>query len=66
MTSISQIKDAIIRLPEGEVHALREWLEELEAQLWDDEIERDMKAGKWDATMRNAQEEYDAGRCTDV
>ena len=45
-----------------EIAKLREWLAELDAQLFDEKIERDAKSGKLDKLAAEAQSGLEAGR----
>ena len=66
MNTINEIKDAILKLPEDEAWLVHDWLVEHCSDLWDKQIERDVKAGKWDKMVREAHEEYDSGKCTEL
>ena len=66
MMKIDEIKTAITSLPDEEVHRLREWLAELEAQRFDESIERDAAAGKLDRLMERAKANYAAGRRREI
>ena len=61
--TVKDIKWAIAQLPQSELVELGEWFEEYLAEAWDKQIELDLKAGRLDAILRHAEEEYDAGRC---
>lgn len=56
--SITEIEQAIIQLPPQDFKQLCEWFEELEAQKWDEQIERDAKSGKLDKLADEAFREY--------
>jgi len=43
--TVETIQEAIKQLPESERRRLADWLEELEAQDWDAQIERDFSPG---------------------
>jgi hypothetical protein len=43
--TVDAIQDAIKQLPEPERRRLADWLEGLEAQAWDEQIERDFSPG---------------------
>ena len=62
MTKIDDIKTAITKLPDEEVLRLRAWLAEIDAQRFDERIERDAAAGKRDGLMENAKANHKAGR----
>ena len=48
MSTIQQIKQAILNLPKAEYAEILEWLHELAWEEWDREFEEDVKAGKLD------------------
>lgn len=58
--SVQEIEMAITQLPTEKVSDLLQWLEEYHAQLWDQQIERDLKSGKLDALLAEVDEEYEA------
>ena len=49
MTSVTEIKRAILGLTAAEYAELMTWLDELEGDPWDRQIEEDAKAGRLDA-----------------
>jgi hypothetical protein len=64
MTKIEEIKGAIETLPEEEKSALNRWLDEVDAQIFDDKIERDAASGKLNGLIAKARANYKAGRRT--
>lgn len=64
--SITEIEQAIIQLPLQDFKRLREWFEELEAQKWDEQIERDAKSGKLDKLAEQALKDYRAGKAREL
>jgi len=62
MTKLEDITKAVEQLSPEELAQFREWFEELQARLWDEQIERDMKAGKLDFLLDEAEAEHDAGK----
>jgi hypothetical protein len=44
--SLKEIETEIARLPATEVAELLSWLAEHHARLWDEQIERDLEAGR--------------------
>lgn len=64
MTKIDEIKGAITALPEAEKSDLKRWLDEVDAQIFDDKIERDAASGKLDGLIAKARANYKAGRRT--
>lgn len=66
MRTVHEIEDTIRKLPDDDLGALRAWLAEFDAAIWDQQFERDVAEGRLDAltdeALRNARE----GRCTDL
>jgi hypothetical protein len=62
MTKLEKIEKAITELSDEERKALRAFLDELEAEAWDRQIERDAAAGKLDWLDEEARAEHGAGR----
>ena len=62
MTKIEQIQSSIEQLSAEEIAELREWLEELDARLFDEKLERDAKSGKLDKLADEALAAHRAGR----
>ena len=62
MTKLDDIEKAIEQLSGEELAKFRAWLEDLPARLWDEQIERDMKAGKLDWLAEEAEAEHAQGR----
>jgi len=64
--SITEIEQAIFQLPPQDFKQLREWFEELEAQKWDEQIERDAKSGKLDKIAEQALKDYRTGKAREL
>ena len=62
MTKIEQIQADIEKLDPAEIAKLRDWLEELDARLFDDKIARDAGSGKLDKLIADAKADHKAGR----
>jgi hypothetical protein len=54
--------DQVQKLPPAEVFELGRWLREYEAELRDQQIEADIRAGKLDKLGQDALEELRAGK----
>jgi hypothetical protein len=61
--SIEEIESAIAQLPPSEVAKLAQWFEEFQARVWDRQIEEDVEAGRLDALIEQAGEDFEQGRC---
>lgn len=61
--SVKEIQNAIIQLPGDELDSLLEWVEDYQEQLWDEQIRRDAKAGRFDRIFEQIREQRRAGQC---
>ena len=59
--SVKEIEIAITRLPATELAQLIAWFESYAAQMWDKQIEEDLRAGRLDAVLVEVDQEYEAG-----
>jgi hypothetical protein len=62
--NVEDLESAVSRLSAVEFARFREWFEEFAAEQWDQQIEADIVAGRFDAAGRKADEDFEAGRCT--
>lgn len=62
MSTIEEITGAIAQLPPEQVAQIRAWLAEYDERQWDEQIERDERAGRLDALAERALAEHRAGR----
>jgi hypothetical protein len=62
MTKLEQIEKSVAALAPAELEAFTAWFEEFQAELWDQQIERDVKAGKLDKLIAEAKAEIAAGK----
>ncbi len=46
MTKVESLEKEIAQLSPQELRAFRRWFAEFDAELWDQELERDVAAGK--------------------
>ena len=61
--SVKEIEAAIAQLPRHGIAELSRWFEEFQNQMWDEQIERDAKAGRFDELIEQAKARYVAGKC---
>ena len=66
MTNLESIQKAIAELSAADFAKLRAFLDELEADAWDAQIERDAKAGKLDKLIAMARADHAAGDVEDL
>lgn len=64
--SITELEQAVTQLSEKDFARFREWFEEYEAKLWDEQIERDAKSGKLDKIAEQALQDYRAGKAKEL
>jgi len=60
---VKEIETAIAQLPPAKVAELARWFEEFQAQIWDGQIEQDVKEGRFDALLEGVERDFEAGRC---
>jgi hypothetical protein len=60
---VKEIESAITQLPPAKVAELAEWFEEFHAQLWDSQVEQDLKAGRLNSLLEEAEKDLESGRC---
>jgi hypothetical protein len=64
--SITEIEQAIAELSPEELARFREWFEEFDARVWDEQIQNDAKTGKLDKIANKAIDEYRAGKSKEL
>ena len=60
--TIEQLQNAVEKLPPEKLALFRRWFEEFAADQWDEQIDADIKAGKWDALADAALAEHASGQ----
>ena len=61
--SVEEIESAIAKLPPSELARLAAWFEEFQARAWDERLEQDIRAGRLDGLIEEAEKEFESGRC---
>jgi hypothetical protein len=64
MGKLETIEKFVAELPAEDLRIFREWFDEFLAQKFDEQIERDITAGKLDALAEEALADLKAGRTT--
>jgi len=64
--TIQEIEQAVAELSSKELARFRAWFEEFDAQVWDEQIERDAKSGKLDKIADKAIRNYQAGKAKEL
>jgi hypothetical protein len=62
MSTVTEIREAIRKLPPRDAWKLAEELREHLDGLWDKQFEEDVKAGRLDSVIARAREEHTAGK----
>jgi hypothetical protein len=60
--SLKELEHAIEQLPQDEFRQFAAWFRAREAEAWDQQIEKDVKAGNLNELFRQANEDFEAGR----
>jgi hypothetical protein len=60
---VKEIETAISELPPAQVAELADWFDEFRAQLWDKQIEQDLKGGKLQSLLDETMQDLKSGRC---
>ena len=63
MTTVQEIEQAIRSLSPEEFTEFRLWFAELDAQIWDRELENDVASGRLEALAQKALDDLRQGRC---
>lgn len=66
MATIEEIKVAITQLSPQSLRELRAWYEEFDAQVWDQQIEEDVAAGRLDDFAEEAIRAFRNGKVTEL
>ncbi|HEX8897412.1 MAG TPA: hypothetical protein VF751_01840 [Chthoniobacterales bacterium] len=62
MSTVTEIREAIRKLPPKEAWELAEELRDHLDALWDDQFEKDVEAGRLDQLIARAREEHANGK----
>jgi hypothetical protein len=62
--SIQELESEVTRLSKPDLAAFNRWFEEFIADSWDKQIESDITNGRLDHLARQADDHFEAGRCT--
>ncbi|WP_287627844.1 MULTISPECIES: DUF433 domain-containing protein [unclassified Microcystis] len=66
MTNRSEVESAIKQLPESEVRALANWLQDYLDEMWDRQIEADLASGKLAPLIAQAEEDMATNNVRDI
>ena len=63
---LHEIEKAIAQLSADELSRFRKWFEKFDAQIWDQQFEADVQAGKLDRIAERALADYAAGKSKEL
>ena len=66
MTIIEQLEQTVKKLNRVDLATFREWFCEYDADVWDSQIEEDVRAGKHDRLADEAQTAHKAGQTKEL
>jgi hypothetical protein len=66
MSDVEQIESAILRLPPQDFRRLTYWIAELDQRRWDEQLERNVGAGRLENLAAEALADYQAGRTREM
>jgi hypothetical protein len=62
--SVDELENAITQISPTEMARFAQWFDEYRADQWDRQIEQDIQSGRLDAAAKQAEADFEAGRCT--
>jgi hypothetical protein len=66
MTKVEELEREVRNLTPAELAAFRDWFAEYDWQVWDQQLERDVAAGKLDKFAAEALAEHQRGETTEL
>jgi len=66
MTKTEKLEQEIKKLNPNELSAFREWFQNYDSEVWDNQIEDDIKKGKLEQLANKAIEEHKSGRTKEI
>ncbi len=65
MSTVQEIEEAVRQLSASERATFRAWFAEYDAAEWDEQLEKDVAAGRLNWLAEEARRDLRDGRCTD-
>jgi len=66
MSTVHEIEQAVRRLARQDLAAFRAWFANFDAEVWDNQLQDDVAAGRLDRLAEEALRDLREGRCTDL
>lgn len=64
--SLQQLEKHVAELPPEELKAFSQWFDDFMAEAWDQQMERDAKAGKFDKVLARLDVDFTSGKCQEL
>ncbi len=64
--TVKEIEKQIKKLPRAGLVAFRQWFQRFDWDKWDEQIERDVRAGKLNRLAKEARASYKAGKSKEI
>ena len=65
MSQVEQLEEAVRRLSPEDLALFRAWYSKFDSELWDQQLDADVAAGRLDWLAQEAQRDLESGRCTE-
>jgi len=62
MSNIQKIEQEVSKLPPQKLVEFRAWFEKFDAEIWDKQLESDIKSGKLDNLAKEAIQDFKNGK----
>jgi len=66
MQTVQEIERAVSLLSIEDLARFRDWFDEFDAQVWDEQFEEDVKSGKLYRLANQAIADFSAGKCKEL
>jgi hypothetical protein len=66
MNRVDNLEGQVKQLTAEELRAFREWFAQFDAEVWDQQLESDVRSGKLDELAAQALRDHKAGRATEL
>jgi hypothetical protein len=64
--TVEELESVVITLEPNDLSRFSNWFEEFMAEQWDKRIEADINSGRFAAAGMRADQDFEAGRCTEL
>lgn len=66
MADVKEIEQAVRNLPATELRRFRQWFAAFDSEVWDEQIECDVAAGRLDAVASGAVADHESGNSKEL